>query len=85
MLAIEHLARSELADHPCWASAGIEAYVGTRVVVRGEPFGSLSFPSARPAGRSFDLADQSFVLPVSSWPSNLVDSHGRIPDDDERA
>ncbi|MEJ5199889.1 MAG: GAF domain-containing protein, partial [Anaerolineae bacterium] len=66
-VAFEHAAASVWANHPCYARRKIEAYLGTRVMVDGQTYGTLSFSSPVPRGRPFRPADKEFLSLIAQW------------------
>jgi PAS domain S-box-containing protein len=67
VVAIAHWARSPHADHPCYRTHGLEAYVGAPIRVRGKPYGTVSFSAKAPSQRDFDDGDQEFMRLLARW------------------
>lgn len=66
-VAFEHAAASAWAGHPCYTQRKVEAYLGTRVMVGGQVYGTLSFSSPVPRGRPFRPADKELLKLVALW------------------
>ena len=73
VVAIHHMAESEHRDHACYQAQGLEAYVGTPVVVDGAVWGALSFSSPRPAPGPFTDSDADLVRLAAQWAGGLVE------------
>ena len=43
-----HAGASAIADHPCYRTQGMEAYLGTPIRVEGETYGTLNFSAPEP-------------------------------------
>ena len=68
VLAIPHVARSEFAEHASHARYGLESYIGVRLMVNGDVFGTLVFTSPEPrASLTFGEADIDFVRLLGNW------------------
>ena len=65
-LAINNVAASEWKDDPCRLS-GVEAYLGTRVLVNGKVFGTLSFFSLSPRSTPFTSTDLEVLKLMAQW------------------
>ncbi len=66
-VGFEHASASEWASHPCHAAFGLEAYLGTRVFVGGQVYGTLSFSSATRLPEPFKPADKEFLSLMAQW------------------
>ncbi|WP_439860197.1 PAS domain S-box protein [Pseudomonas sp. MBLB4136] len=67
VLAIEHMARSPHASHPCYRQFALECYIGLPVWVGGRRFGTLNFSAAEPREQPFDEADHEFLRLFARW------------------
>jgi len=65
-LGFHHAGRSEVRAHPCYASFGLEAYLGCPIRVRGAPYGTLNFSRAE-AVRPFTRNQLAFVRLLADW------------------
>lgn len=61
-----HVAESEIRRHPCYENFGLEAYIGTPIVVDGQRYGTLNFSSAAPT-RPFSGQDDELVRLFADW------------------
>lgn len=68
--AFHHVAQSEIRNHPCYQTFGLEAYIGVPLFVNGERFGTLNFSSPQPRSRAFSRRDREIIELVSSWLGN---------------
>ena len=67
VLAIDHMARSPHASHPCYRQFALESYIGMAIWVGGKRFGTLNFSAAEPRERPFDEADLEFLRLLARW------------------
>jgi len=65
-LAISNVGASEWKNGPCHSS-GVEAYIGTRVLVNGKVFGTLSFFSLSPRSTPFTSTDLEVLKLMAQW------------------
>lgn len=66
-VGIEHAGVSEWNAHPSYKAFGWEAYIGTRVLVNGRVFGTLSFSSREPRVSPFSSTDREILKLMSQW------------------
>lgn len=72
VLAIPHVSESPYRDALWHRRHGFEAYVGARVTVDGEPYGTVSFASTTPSARRFSPEDESLVELVAAWMGTMI-------------
>ena len=65
--SFHHVAQSEIKDHPCYKTFGLESYIGAPVVVNGERFGTLNFTSPEPNAHPFSDNDLELVQLFAQW------------------
>jgi PAS domain S-box-containing protein len=65
-LAISNVGASEWKNDPCHLS-GVEAYIGTRVLVNGKVFGTLSFFSLSARSTPFTSTDLEVLKLMAQW------------------
>ncbi|MTI45073.1 PAS domain S-box-containing protein/diguanylate cyclase (GGDEF)-like protein [Roseibium hamelinense] len=66
-VAIDAMKSSPYAGHPCYAMFKLETYIGTPIVVDGEPYGTINFtsPDARITG--FSQTDREIIRQFADW------------------
>lgn len=68
ILAIDHMAASEHAAHPCYRDFGLESYIGVPLDVGGKRYGTLNFSSPQPRlPAGFVQFDYEFVELLAGW------------------
>ena len=60
-MAVEHMGASPHADHLCYRTHGLEAYIGVPLRVDGERFGTINFVSGEVAPRRFSRHDVDYL------------------------
>lgn len=66
-VGFEYAKESEWFTHPCYQSLRLEAYLGMRVMVNGQLYGTLNFSSLSPRSRQFIDADRELVQLMAQW------------------
>ena len=66
-VAIEHAARSLLAEHPGRRAMGLEAYLAARVTCNGSAYGTLCFASSGPRRAPFSAVDREILKQMAHW------------------
>ncbi|HEX8750307.1 MAG TPA: PAS domain S-box protein, partial [Nitrospira sp.] len=66
-VAVEHLANSEWRDGSACFLLGFETYLGTRLLVGGQQFGTICFMDYKPYPGHFSEADRDFLLLMARW------------------
>lgn len=69
-VAFAHAAVSEWCDHPSYREHRLEAYIGVRVMVYGDLYGTLCFASPAPRKSPFSSADLEILKLMSQWVGN---------------
>ena len=59
--------KSEVREHPCYKTFGLEAYLGIPLRTQAGVFGTLNFSSARPRAGDFDKVDVDAVQLMGTW------------------
>lgn len=62
-----YMAKSEMQTHPAYIEFKLEAYIGTRIVVDGELYGTLNFTSPTPHDRDFTQGETDFLQLMGEW------------------
>gem|GEM_PF-7054802 len=65
--AFHHVAESEIRNHPCYRTFGLESYIGAPLVVEGRRYGTVSFSSAEPRSAPFTKADCGLLRLIAQW------------------
>ncbi|WP_445304576.1 PAS domain S-box protein [Microcoleus sp. S13C4] len=74
-LTIEHIGTSKWRYHPAYLALGIEAYMGTRVLVAGKVYSTLSFSSKSPRADSFKSAHVELLKLMAQWIGSEIEGH----------
>ncbi len=69
-VGFEHVKESEIRIHPAYKAFGLEAYIGTPIIVQGQVFGTLNFSSPAPMKRKFEDVDIDALQLMASWIGN---------------
>jgi PAS domain S-box-containing protein len=67
VLTIAAMGQSEYAAHPCYSLFAQESYIGTRIWVAGQLFGTLCFAANTARDKPFDDADEEFLRLFARW------------------
>ena len=62
-----HMAESDMQTHPAYIEFKLEAYIGTRILVDGELYGTLNFSSPTPHDREFTQGETDFLQLMGEW------------------
>ncbi|MEG4408835.1 response regulator [Microcoleus sp. MON2_D5] len=74
-LTIQHTGTSKWRYHPAYLAFGIEAYIGTRVLVAGKVYSTLSFSSKYPRAGSFKSAHVELLKLMAQWIGSEIERH----------
>ena len=74
-LTIQHIGISKWRYHPAYLALGIEAYIGTRVLVAGKVYSTLSFYSKSPRVDSFKSAHVELLKLMAQWIGSEIERH----------
>ncbi|MEB3335954.1 MAG: PAS domain S-box protein [Leptolyngbyaceae bacterium] len=66
-LIIDHTSKSEWKDHPACRVRHLETYMGNRLLVGSQVYGTLCFCDTIPAPRSFKELDRELLMLVTQW------------------
>ena len=66
-VGFEHVARSEIYNHPAYDTFALESYIGIPVKIDNRPYGTLNFSSPYPRKRKFSDADIDALKLMSAW------------------
>jgi PAS domain S-box-containing protein len=73
VLAIERMAQSPHAQHPCYKKFALETYIGIGIWVAGRRFGTLNFSSVEAREQPFDEADREFLRLFARWVGSTLE------------
>ncbi|MEP6519529.1 response regulator [Microcoleus vaginatus FACHB-2002] len=74
-LTIQHTGTSKWRYHPAYLAFGIEAYIGTRVLVAGKVYSTLSFSSKSPRADNFKSAHVELLKLMAQWIGSEIERH----------
>ncbi|WP_313686776.1 sensor histidine kinase [Halobellus marinus] len=83
MLAIADAVDAGWETDPAYELFGLGSYIGGKVSVEGDLYGTLCFASTDPRGRPFTEAEQTLVRLISRWASYELD-HDRMTSELQR-
>jgi PAS domain S-box-containing protein len=66
-LVFEHAGQSVWGTYPAYKTLGLEAYIGTKVMMGRTVYGSLCFLDRAPYSGKFTAADQDFLQLMARW------------------
>lgn len=72
-LCLEKVWGTALQHHPGHARFGLQAYLGTTVMVRGQPYGTLNFYSRHPRSAPFTLLDREILQLMVQWIGGVIE------------
>jgi PAS domain S-box-containing protein len=72
-IGFEHAQGSEWRTHPCYREYNLEAYFGIRLIVGGEPYGTLNFFSPEPRDLCFTPTDEEVLRLMAQWVGREID------------
>lgn len=86
-VCIPIVAGSDWANHPGYLAFCTEAYIGTRVMVNGQIYGTLSFSSLTPRNSAFTPLELDLLTMMAQWLGYKIErdlaAKDRADDDDE--
>jgi len=72
-VSFEHAAASEWRTHPAYLQHKLEAYLGIRVQVEGEVYGTLNFVSTEPRAVVFTNSDREILKLMAQWTGHEIE------------
>lgn len=72
-VAIDNVQISEFSTHPCYETFKLDTYIGVRLMVRGEPYGTLNFTAVNPRPEPFDEVEIAFIGLLGQWVSSSIE------------
>ncbi len=67
VVSFEHASASEWRHHPGYQELGLETYLGTKVIVGAEAYGTFCFTGPSPRLEQFTEADRDFLRLIARW------------------
>lgn len=86
-LAYTHIGNSEWKSLPAYSQLRFESYLGVRITVGGNPWGTLCFLSDTPTAHPFSDADLDFLQLMARWVGNELErrqAEANLRDSEER-
>ncbi|MEG4842292.1 PAS domain S-box protein [Microcoleus sp. B9-D4] len=74
-LTIQHTGASKWRHHPAYPAFGMEAYIGTRILVAGKVYTTLSFSSKSPRAERFKSAHVELLKLMAQWIGSEIERH----------
>jgi len=72
-VAIDNVQKSAFSTHPCYDAFKLDTYIGVRLMVRGEPYGTLNFTAVNPRAEPFDDVEIAFMGLLGQWVSSSIE------------
>ncbi len=72
-LAIADATRDGYGQHPCFTHFQLASYIGARIVVAGQTYGTVNFSSAQGRDHPFDSSDHEFIRLLARWAGSLIE------------
>lgn len=66
-IAYNHVAKSDIAAHPCYKNFGLESYIGCPIFVENKRFGTLNFSSPETSPHPFTNSDLEIIRLFAHW------------------
>ncbi|KZN12739.1 PAS domain S-box protein [Marinomonas sp. TW1] len=70
-----HTAISDIQNHPCYQTFGLEAYIGIVIYVGDQRYGTLNFSSPHPKNGAFGEDDYELIKLFAQWVGNAISRH----------
>lgn len=72
-VAIDDIRKSEFSKHPAYEMFKLDTYIGVRLMVRGEPYGTLNFTAVHARPEPFDEVEIAFIGLLGQWVSSSIE------------
>ncbi len=66
-IGFEFAGESEWHTHPAYQKFRLESYLGAKIKLKGEVYGTLNFSSPKPREKAFSTADKEFLQLMANW------------------
>ncbi len=73
LICFESAQESKWCEHPAYDGSGLEAYIGTPVVVGKVPYGVLGFASFSKRTKPFKDSDRQIIKLMAQWVGNEIE------------
>lgn len=73
VVGFEHAALSEWRSHPAYQFCRLEAYLGVRIEVGGQIYGTLNFMSPEPRKVRFTETDKGILKLMAQWVGSVIE------------
>ena len=74
-ISFESKSDSQWCNHSAYKAVKIEAYMGVRVIVDGEIYGTLSFASSKVRSQKFKAVDKELLKLMAQWVGSQIEHH----------
>lgn len=71
-LSFHHAGDSDIKQHPCYSSFGLESYIGVPLMVEGQRYGTLNFSGPDIHLKEFTRDDHELIRLFSQWIGNEI-------------
>lgn len=78
VVAMHHIGNSDFASHPCYRGMKLEAYIGIKIIVDHQVFGTLNFSSLSALSQPFSAEDIRMMQIMGAWVSNIIASQQHL-------
>ncbi|MCL2931853.1 MAG: PAS domain S-box protein [Trichodesmium sp. MAG_R03] len=75
LVCFESAQNSKWSEHPAYDAFGLEAYIGTPVIVEKKPYGTLCFTSFSQRTKPFKDSDHQILNLMAQWVGNEIERH----------
>ena len=65
--AFDNAGKSKISDHPCYLNFGLESYIGVKIEVNGELYGTLNFSNPEVHPTKFSNAEFVLIQLLADW------------------
>ncbi|MFK7906916.1 MAG: ATP-binding protein, partial [Chitinophagales bacterium] len=66
-------AQSKYASHPCYLDMQMESFIGTQIIVKNKPYGTLNFTSHQARRIPFNESDRVYIELMGKWVSKMME------------
>ncbi len=73
VLAVPHVALSDMKAHPAYQDFQLETYIGVPIMVNEARYGTLNFSSPKPHEDPFNESDRDFIRIMGDWVGRAIE------------